>query len=179
MKSCPSCKTAKPATEFHKNRAKADGLATECKPCTKQRVAVYRHANRAAVNARKRAHREANRELINESKRSRYPERKASERAYRDANPHIAWKARYVARVKKYGITPVIEDFTRSDVVARYGDACFHCGGPFVELDHYPVPVALAGSHTLSNVRPSCVTCNRKTARAARAGGYGTPLETS
>ena len=33
-KSCPTCKTALPTSEFYKNRSKPDGLSTQCKSCT-------------------------------------------------------------------------------------------------------------------------------------------------
>lgn len=36
MKMCYKCNTRKPETEFHKNRVKKDGLATQCKSCKKQ-----------------------------------------------------------------------------------------------------------------------------------------------
>ena len=33
MKYCPTCKTYKPVSEFHKNKATKDGLQGECKKC--------------------------------------------------------------------------------------------------------------------------------------------------
>ena len=45
-------------------------------------------------------------------------------------------------------------------MIEEYGDQCWHCGGPFEELDHHPVPVYLGGAHKLSNVKPSCAGCN-------------------
>jgi 5-methylcytosine-specific restriction endonuclease McrA len=53
----------------------------------------------------------------------------------------------------------VVGRFTRDDVVATYGDACFYCDGPFESLDHY-VPIAAGGHHAVYNVRPSCMGCN-------------------
>lgn len=35
MKRCAQCQTIKGADEFHKNKAKKDGLSTECKPCAR------------------------------------------------------------------------------------------------------------------------------------------------
>ncbi|WP_193043168.1 HNH endonuclease [Mycolicibacterium baixiangningiae] len=90
-------------------------------------------------------------------------------RAYPAANPHIGWESMYRQRARQSGFEPVIETFTRADVIARYGDACAHCGGPFDELDHYPVPVRHRGPHTLENVRPSCTPCSRRSWREAVA----------
>jgi 5-methylcytosine-specific restriction endonuclease McrA len=52
-----------------------------------------------------------------------------------------------------------MEVFTRKDVVDTYGNACFYCGGDFDWLDHY-IPIKHGGDHTMTNVRPSCRTCN-------------------
>lgn len=80
-------------------------------------------------------------------------------RAYRDRQ----WALDYRHRSKKAGHLPVVEFFTREDVIAAYGDACVHCEvGEFEQLDHYPVAVADGGHHTLENVRPSCGDCNRR-----------------
>ena len=54
-------------------------------------------------------------------------------------------------------------------LVARYGDACFHCGGDFEELDHFPIPVSQGGPHALDNCRPSCTPCNQRSWKADAA----------
>src|SRR5699024_4781863 len=77
-------------------------------------------------------------------------------------NPHVGWESTYKQRAKKFGFEPVIESFTKADLIAKYGNECFHCGGPFEQLDHAVVPVALGGHHTLENCRPSCAPCNAK-----------------
>lgn len=87
---------------------------------------------------------------------------------YRTTNAHIYWEDRYRRRAQKFGFEPVIESFTRAELVERWGDACVHCGGPFDELDHALVPVARGGSHTLENCRPSCARCNRSQGATVR-----------
>ena len=32
-KTCPACKEAKPLSEYGRNKTRADGLGTYCKPC--------------------------------------------------------------------------------------------------------------------------------------------------
>lgn len=49
-KRCPRCKTVKPVTEYHKNRANLDGLTAYCKPCARELAAEQRDR---AVAARK------------------------------------------------------------------------------------------------------------------------------
>ena len=46
MKMCYKCNTSKPETEFHKNRVKKDGLATQCKSCKKETNRIWLENNR-------------------------------------------------------------------------------------------------------------------------------------
>jgi hypothetical protein len=39
---------------------------------------------------------------------------------------------------------------------------CYRCGGYANSVDHV-VPVALGGTHALSNLRPACSRCNSST----------------
>lgn len=41
-KRCTECETDKPASEFHKDRSKRDGLRSACKSCITERVKQYR-----------------------------------------------------------------------------------------------------------------------------------------
>ncbi|WP_446666800.1 HNH endonuclease [Flexivirga sp. B27] len=82
--------------------------------------------------------------------------------ARREAMPHEAWEHSYRARAHRYGFEPIVESFTRDELIEAYGAHCWHCtAGAFEELDHYPVPVSRGGAHRLDNVRPSCLKCNR------------------
>lgn len=142
MKTCTKCREAKPLDEFSRNKASRDGRRPDCKECW----SAYRAANRARIRERGREYYGANREKF---------------RIYRAANPHIGWEASYAERARDIGFAPLVEHFTREELITRYGDQCFHCGGPFEELDHYPVPVAHGGAHTLDNTKPACLKCNR------------------
>jgi 5-methylcytosine-specific restriction endonuclease McrA len=50
----------------------------------------------------------------------------------------------------------------REAVFRRDGRACYRCGGYATTVDHI-VPVALGGTHALSNLRPACGPCNSST----------------
>lgn len=186
MKTCTKCSEEKPVSEYQRNRSRRDGLQSQCRAC----MAAHYAANRVRIRAQRAEHRAANRERIaaykaeyrdaNRDRLAAYAaayqavnaERIAAYKAeyqaanrerlaeYRADNPHIGWESKYRTRAREFGFEPVIESFTRAELTARYGDACAHCGGPFEELDHYPVPVALGGAHTLDNTRPSCGPCN-------------------
>ncbi len=43
--------------------------------------------------------------------------------------------------------------------MAYWGNQCWMCGGPFEAVDHVK-PIAVGGAHILSNLRPSCQSCN-------------------
>lgn len=156
-KTCTKCGVEKLLQEFGTNKRVKNGRRSDCKECSKAYARAYQSANRDRVNAYNQKCYAANR-----------GKRKARNREYRSANPHTAWESNYRMRARKFGVEPVIESFTRADLVAAYGDACAHCGGPFEHLDHYPVAVALGGAHSLDNCRPSCAACNTKQSGAIR-----------
>ncbi|WP_084248433.1 HNH endonuclease [Williamsia muralis] len=67
----------------------------------------------------------------------------------------------YKTRCKAYGLPVVIEHFTREQLIDRYGNECYRCGGPFEQLDHV-LCVRAGGPHTLANTRPICARCNQQ-----------------
>lgn len=86
-KVCSVCKDEKPASEFHRNKASADGLCSRCKPCNCAHVKKARDADPEKTKRQKRAdyekHREkrirtvveyyvTNRDAILESRRAEY-----------------------------------------------------------------------------------------------------------
>lgn len=112
-------------------------------------------ANRERVLAKQKEYEKANRAKI--------AERFA---AYYAKYPEKRWVNSYQNRAKARGLKPVVEGFTKQDVIERYGDSCHYCtDGAFEELDHH-VPVAAGGHHTLGNVRPSCASCNNEKSKA-------------
>lgn len=150
MKACTKCSEAKPLGEYYRNSSNKDGLTTLCKSCVKARNSEYWARNRERLRLANAAYYQANREHA-----------LTAAAAHRIASPHTKWEGMYRRRARIYGLDPVVESFTREDLIARWGDECFHCKGPFEELDHHPIAVAHGGEHSLENCRPSCVSCNR------------------
>lgn len=150
MKTCPKCKSEKPLRDYHKCKRNKDGRQTQCKTC--------RRADRAESRAE-------NQGRIRKQRAEYYAENRDRERArvadYQAANPHVKWESNSRSRAKHYGYAIVIESFTREDLIAQWGDECFHCKGEWTELDHFPVPLSKGGHHIIENCRPSCVKCNR------------------
>lgn len=163
MKTCNLCGEMRPTSEFHRHARTRDKLDARCKSCKR----AWAEANRAHIRDARSAYYLANRDRLD-----------ARSRAYHEENPHVRWLSRYIVRCRRYGITPAVVPFTGVDLIARYGDACFHCGGPFEELDHHPVPVAHGGEHSLDNCVPSCAACNRRTGVAIRANRTSIPRTT-
>lgn len=64
-------------------------------------------------------------------------------------------------RAARFGYTPLIESFTRDELIARHGDACYLCDGDWDQLEHV-APVSRGGEHSLENCRPVCEPCNRR-----------------
>ena len=68
----------------------------------------------------------------------------------------------YRSRCGEHGHVPVVEPFTRRQIVERYGDRCYYCQkGAFETVDHV-LCVRVGGHHTLDNAVPCCFRCNRQ-----------------
>lgn len=150
QKTCRECDRSEPDVSFDTGRR----LCRKCRHTGKRREAAIERQRRFRterpdlVQQRNRAYYEANAEGIKATLRE---------------NPHLRWSAEYRRRMKRHGLPiEVVEEFTRDDVVARYGDVCAYCpDGAFEELDHF-IPLRSRGPHTLDNVRPACMPCNRR-----------------
>ena len=121
-----------------------------------------------------RAWRDRNPEKMHESYRRFYLKNKdrlrEKDRRQRDANPE-----RIIANLaRRRALRSSAEgDFTAQefkDLCAEYKNACAYCGETDVKLtaDH-DIPLARGGSNWISNILPSCKSCNsRKRTRTAQ-----------
>lgn len=157
MKTCKECGDVKALDQYHRNKSMRDGHVNTCKACRCDWQKVYYADNREHFTEYSSKRRAANPEYS----RNWYAANPDYQREYAAANPHVRWEVNYRKRTKRYGFEPVVESFTKEQLIARWGSDCWHCGGPFEELDHYEVPVSMGGPHTLESCRPSCKPCNR------------------
>ena len=151
-KACTKCGEDKALSAYPIDNSKRGGRHTICKSCRSARNVEY-YAERREYHAEYHAAHSA-----------RISERKAQ---YRVAKPHVTWEAAYRRRALAKDVEPKVESFTKDQLIARWGDACAHCGGGWTEVDHYPIPIAQGGAHSLDNCRPSCSPCNRKSWKVA------------
>lgn len=174
MKTCTKCATEKPLEDFHRAKRYRMGVKSHCKECVK----AYQLSNRDSIQRSQQEWRKANPDYSRnyyhdhayqhgEYATKYYAENRESiatyATAYSAAKPHMGWEAGYRHRARAFGFTPVLESFTKADVIGMYGDQCWHCeSAPFEQLDHFPVPVSRGGHHVLENVKPSCAACNRR-----------------
>lgn len=169
-KRCNTCRETKCLTDFHRMASSKDGRQYMCKACMRERDKRRYAEDPAEAKARILRHRQK-------------PEAKAAHlarvKADAAANPHKAWERSYRNRIRRVGKGDqmAVTSFTREQLIARYGDSCFHCGGPFEQLDHYPTPVSMGGAHSLDNCVPSCRPCNQHSWMAARSRSWSVAHE--
>lgn len=191
MKLCRKCNVEKPATEFHKQSEKKDGLQSRCKVCKLSENASWyaENAERHAENGRawnlanpekrvsySRKYRKSNPEKAKESYQSwnaANPEKRAEiYKAYRTANPEKFAQKYRNRRAKKKSSGG---SHTTSDVRAIFESQrglCANCPNKLIKsgknryhVDHI-VPLAKGGSNDKYNLQCLCPGCNlRKSAK--------------
>lgn len=178
-KTCSKCQEAKPLDEFYRDRKKAFGRQAICKACVLAQQAEYRardsvkqatsermseYNKRPDVQERARQYVLENEDKIRAYRREYHASNRErllrQARKYHLESPHVGWMATYRFRSRRSGNTPVVIPFTKDELISKYGDCCYYCGGSFDELDHR-IPVSVGGEHSLDNCRPSCLPCNR------------------
>lgn len=170
-KGCIRCGAVKPMGDFNRSSSRSDGRQAHCRQCAREyrlvrldealeREREYRESHRDEIALRDSAYRAANYARIRERATEYAKRNREQNRTSRATRPHVQWVNAYRHRARKLGVSLVEEDFTKADVIARYGNGCFYCeSGAFEHLDHY-VPISDGGHHTLDNARPSCASCN-------------------
>jgi len=181
MKTCSSCKTSKPVSEFRASKTK-DGLYCYCKPCAaayrKQHywdnrekyiaeAADWEKQNPDRRKARSANYYTANKEKIKAVSAARYKanakELIAQSAAYHRANPGIAKAASAKCRAKRIAAPG---SHTKHDIAALMKlqrGLCVACRCDIRQAFHVDHIVALArgGSNDKTNLQLLCATCNR------------------
>ena len=111
-KRCPVCGEAKLLDDFHRNRSKPDGRATECRDCKCAADQRWREANRETDRESSRRWREANPDKARDTARE-------GSRRWREANTDEARASKLRRRTR-----------IRAAVFDHYGWICRCCGSP-------------------------------------------------
>ena len=171
-----------PFSEYYKHKNGKFGLRPRCKACireyyeaNKDRRREYREANREELADYQREYYRANRQKLSAWYREHYQANKDRRREYREAhkaeiaarmrkwqkaNPNVTREHNHRRRAKIREATVV--PFSQEELLKRmayFGNKCWMCGGPFEHIDHVK-PISKGGPHMLSNLRPSCRSCN-------------------
>lgn len=151
-----------------KIREKAKEYRETNRESIKLRMAEYYLRNKEKINARIQSYREQHKEQLELTAlqyRETHKEQIAqSGKRWRQANPDKVNVKASRRRARKANAP--INDFTAEQWTAmkeHYGHRCVYCGKKSQRLtqDHI-TPISQGGSHTLTNIVPSCKACNNK-----------------
>ncbi len=152
-KACGKCFVVKGLPRFGMDRASADGKHTACTRC-----ATDYTREPASRNRRNAASKRWQRENPGKSSEARRRWKTNNLARWRSSTRHSNALRR--ARIAAATIVP----FTHDELMASWEDdglyACVFCDGPFEEIEHI-LPLSRGGEHSIANLVPSCVDCNR------------------
>jgi len=168
MKTCTKCGEEKPATTefFYKTN---NYLRNACKECTREYKNKWCEDNKEHIAERNKQYKKDNKERVAEYNKQHYEDNKE-----RYAERHKQWEENnqekryaYTAKRRATKLKVTTENFTRQDVLDKWGTDCHICSDPVDlndwHMDHV-VPLqpkeGEPGEHTLANVKPSHPHCN-------------------
>jgi len=176
VKTCIKCKQEFTATLefFHK---KGKYLRSSCKKCAKVNDKSWQKANPEKKKANDKARYLANREKAKANSRAWYlancEKKKATQKTWKLANPEPLAASKRRRRAKRLGNG--FEKYTLKEIFETYGTNCYLCDMPInyeaprqagkpgwrsgLHIEHF-IDIALGGSDTIENVRPSHAWCN-------------------
>lgn len=175
---CGRCKTLKSAAEFHKCKARSNGLQGWCKSCMKDDV-------RSRGSGAQRKWYVNNRDHVRAYMKQYYQDNLEAKRAYgrqyyaeHEQEYVTRWKQRItdgsyltasrrdaVAKRRALYMGAFVEDVDRCIVWERDEGMCQICFEPVeiydMHLDHV-VPLVKGGMHSYANTQTACAPCNLK-----------------
>lgn len=175
----------KPHAEFHKDKARRDGLATMCKSCNCARASAWHQENRERSTQRQREYYGKNGEAMRATMAA-YRQRnlesvRAMRRAWSRANPDrkraldVRWQAANRHKVRLYkrasqarrrqAVLASPSHHTAADVqrlIRLQRNRCACCGKSLksgFHIDHR-MPLKRGGSNSRENIELLCPRCN-------------------
>lgn len=173
VKTCARCSIEKPTTEFHKNKARPDGVETYCKECNNQRLREsYAKDPQSKITKTRQYHldnprwsKDTQRKWHQDNKERRY--QKVKNRL--DTDPEfLKYRRDLVARKERERraqkanteVTKVTKNHY-NNILLEFNNQCWICEVKLTQVvwDHVQ-PLAKGGSHSVDNLRPACNPCN-------------------
>jgi 5-methylcytosine-specific restriction endonuclease McrA len=160
------CKEEKSLDDFHKNKNRATGVGTTCKPCAIARTKKWGQDNpeRVLENSRKQYHKDIDKSRKNRAARVRKwyaanPEQgRAAVAKWKRENRDLATAHENMrrARKKNAGIYVILP----KEIKRILNSSCSNCGTrDKISFDHI-IPLARGGRHSIGNLQPMCIPCN-------------------
>jgi len=153
-KTCNRCKEEKPATleYFYNNQGR---LRSYCKSCHNKKTSDYYQTDKGKA---------ANAKAVKNYRKNNLEKRRASALAYyyTDRGKENVYMNNKKRRARQNN-APVVESFTRQDILDKWGTDCHICKKPVDVLDwhmEHVLPLVKGGEHSLTNVKPSHPKCN-------------------
>lgn len=165
MKVCTKCQEEKPLTEFTKAKWGKDGLNSRCRQCASTHFKQWREENPDVVKSNWQRWYAENAESQREKARiiaaSDPARRKELLKAWRKANPEYMRCANGKRRSQIKDVDFPLTHAEWLGIIEDFMGLCFWCGADYEVQDHL-IPLSKGGTHTASNVVPSCQPCNKK-----------------
>jgi 5-methylcytosine-specific restriction endonuclease McrA len=129
-------------------------------------ASTYYATHREQKREYQRRYRQENPHKVAEGRRRYYEANRtkvlAYQRRYNEENPLKGQLRRATRRAQQCGA--VVIPFTVDDMLRNWEErdlyGCAFCGGPYEEIEHV-MPLSRGGEHSLANIVPSCIKCNR------------------
>lgn len=173
-KTCLACELPKPVSEFPRNKRKQDGYDIYCKLCTRarQKAAYARDPAKKIAKTRKYHldHPEWSKRVQAEWHQAN-AERRLERHYELGQDPERAKKRRASTRrsesrrraIRAGSDADVITEDEYASILEEYHGCCWICDADLttepMHWDHFQ-PLARAGKHVRSNMRPACSMCN-------------------
>jgi len=170
---CSKCKEEKLYEEFYKDKRNPRGIKYQCKKCVGSHSTKYYKENKAKRKEYAKKYYQENKEYIINKSKSYYKENREAQCARQalysrnHQEERRKQKRQYKHRRRARMLENGIEDFTTKQLNEHWikkgidPESCYYCDeGEYEHLDHY-VPIVKGGPHFMSNLRPSCASCNR------------------
>lgn len=167
-KACGGCHVVKALSQFNKNAKSADGCTSKCRERNRAAIAAWRSEN-PEYDARYRAE-NVERRLAYQAqwRATNYEYHREYLARWHAANPgyNAKWRAdnpdkKHAQNQRRRAREANVphEPYSRTEILARYGDTCAYCDAPAEHLDHVH-PLSKGGADAPHNLLPACAPCN-------------------